>query len=76
LVVVLHKPALEDDLDEPDDFQILKRLKIVEMKMYVHFQKSAAGFGNRGTRLVQKSSTLKQMMNQESQTRMNPDMTK
>jgi hypothetical protein len=69
LAVVLHKPALMDDLDELDYFQILKRLKIVEMKMYVHYQKSAAGFVNRGN-----SSTLGQMLNQESQTRRNPDM--
>jgi hypothetical protein len=48
---------LEDDLDVLDDFQILKRRKIVEMKMYVHFQKSAAGFGNWGTMLAGLCST-------------------
>ena len=79
---MLHTPAVEndldelDELDELDDLQIPKRRKIVELKMYVHFLKSAAGFGNWGTTLVQNSSTLEQMLNQESQTRMDPVMKK
>jgi hypothetical protein len=77
--VVLHTPAVENELDELDelgDLQIPKRRKIVELKMYVHFRKSAASFGNLGTTLVQNSSTLEQMLNQDSQTWMDPDMTK
>jgi len=42
--MVLRKPALEDDLDELDDLQIPKRLKIVEVKMYVHFLAAAASW--------------------------------
>jgi hypothetical protein len=74
--VVRHKPALEDDLDELDDFQIPKRLKIVAVKMYVHFLKSAASSGNRGmqTQLEQNSLTLEQKMNQENEKLMNPEM--
>jgi hypothetical protein len=54
--VVLHKPAVEnepDELDEIADLQIPKRRKIVDLEMYVHCPKSAAGFGNWGTTLVQ-----------------------
>ena len=75
-VVVWHKPALEDDRDELDDFQIPKRLKIVPVKMYVQFLKSAASSGNRGmqTQLEQNSLTLEQKLNQENEKLMHPVM--
>ena len=50
-----------------------KRQNTVGLKMYVHFQKSAAGFGIRGTvMLVQKS--LEQARRQDERAWMNPEL--
>jgi hypothetical protein len=54
--------------------QIPKRLKIVEVKMYVHFFEAAASWGNRGMTFVHKSSTLEQTMKQDGQALMNPEL--
>jgi len=42
--MVLRKPALEDDLDELDDLQIPKRLKIVAVKCtYIFLKQQRVG---------------------------------
>ncbi len=71
-----HKPvAVMTALDHDELVKLElypKRQNTVGLKMYVHFQKSAAGFGIRGIEmLVQKS--LEQAMKQDEQALMNPE---
>ena len=61
------------DLDKFDSLY-LKRRKIVGLKSYVHFQKSAASLGNQGMSFVQKALTLEQTMKQDDQALMKPEM--
>jgi len=69
-----HKPvALDRDELVKLDSLYPKRQNTVGLKMYVHSQKSAAGFGIRGTEMsVQKS--LEQALKQDEQALMNPEL--
>ena len=73
-----HKPVsvmTALDRDELVKLESLypKRQNTVDLKMYVHFRKSAAGFGIRGMEvLVQKS--LEQAMKQDVRALMNPEL--
>ena len=72
---MLHEPvvfgsAADDDFAKTAD---ANPKRLVE-KMYVHFQKSAAGLGNPGMKLEQNHSTLKQSMLQEGESLLNPEI--
>ena len=80
-----HKPAVMTALDHDELVKLElypKRQNTVGLKMYVHFQKSAAGFGIRGMEvLVQKSleqvlvqKSLEQAMKQDVRALMNPEL--
>ncbi len=69
-----HKPvALDRDELVKLDSLYPKRQNTVGLKMYVHSQKSAAGFGIRGTEMSVQNS-LEQAMKQDEQTLMNPEL--
>jgi hypothetical protein len=72
--VAPHKPvALDRDERVKLDSLYPKRQNTVGLKMYVHSQKSAAGFGIRGTEMSVQNS-LEQAMKQNEQALMNPEM--